>query len=204
MIRQKFLECVAKYTADVKKQQMLWREIETKYSGADRHYHNLTHLDAMLAQLEVQKEQFHHWDTILFAIVYHDLVYSCLKRTNEELSAKMAAKRLAEISFPEEEITFCRQLILATKKHEPGDEETNLFTDADLSILGADSRAYQAYSRQIRQEYAIYPDLVYNPGRRKVLLHFLEMESIYKTKAFSDQYELAAKNNLLAELASLE
>jgi hypothetical protein len=40
-------------------------------------------------------------------------------------------------------------------------------------------------------------------GRRKVLKHFLEMESIFKTKYFQDKYEDQARMNISAELKSL-
>lgn len=203
MIKQDFLESLRKYTTDSSQQRTMWAEIEKNYSKSDRHYHNLVHLNSMLAELRMHRDKFDNWDTIIFAITYHDLVYSSLKNNNEERSAEIASKRLCNISYPEKLIAFCRQLILATKKHEPSDAETNLFTDADLAILGSDPETYREYSKQIRLEYSIYPDIVYNPGRKKVLIHFLKMDSIYKTKVFSDKYELAAKNNLQTELAKL-
>jgi predicted metal-dependent HD superfamily phosphohydrolase len=203
MIKLEFIASLKKYTADSELQQTMWNEVEKKYSGTDRHYHNLTHLNAMLNELTTHKDKFTNWDAIIFAIVYHDLIYSSLKSDNEERSAEVAVKRLTSISFPESLITLCRQLILATKRHEEADAETNTFTDADLSILGAEPATYKEYTHQIRREYSIYPDLIYNPGRRKVLTHFLEMSSIYKTKAFSDKYEAAARINLQAELTAL-
>ncbi|MDI3322235.1 hypothetical protein [Pinibacter soli] len=48
-------------------------------------------------------------------------------------------------------------------------------------------------------EYAIYPDLIYKPGRKQVLLHFLEMKRIFKTKEFYEKYETAARENLKKE-----
>jgi predicted metal-dependent HD superfamily phosphohydrolase len=44
---------------------------------------------------------------------------------------------------------------------------------------------------------------MYNPGRKKVLTHFLKMDNIYKTNEFSDRYEQNAKTNMQAELNSL-
>ena len=203
MIEEEFIGSLKNYTVDGEQRQIMWSEVEKNYSRPDRHYHNLTHLNSMLTELNLYKDKFNNWDTIIFAIVYHDLVYNTLKSNNEERSAEMAIKRLTKIAFPEKEITFCAQLIHATKKHEPGDQETNLFTDADLSILGADPETYKAYSKQIRLEYSIYPDLIYNPGRKKVLTHFLKMHKIYKTNDFSDRYEQNAKTNIQTELNSL-
>jgi predicted metal-dependent HD superfamily phosphohydrolase len=203
MIKKEFIDSLKNYTVDSEQRLTMWNEVEKNYSKSDRHYHNLTHLNSMLTELKLYKGKFNNWDTIVFAIVYHDLVYNTLKSKNEEQSAEVAIKRLTKIAFPEKLITFCSQLILATKKHEPSDSETNLFTDADLSILGSDPETYKAYSKQIRLEYSIYPDMMYNPGRKKVLTHFLKMDNIYKTNEFSDRYEQNAKTNLQTELNSL-
>jgi predicted metal-dependent HD superfamily phosphohydrolase len=92
---------------------------------------------------------------------------------------------------------------MATKRHEPSDDEIDLFTDADLSILGSSPDVYQLYSQQVRQEYSIYPDLLYKAGRKKMLLHFLEMEHIYKTSFFRNKYETTARRNLENELGGL-
>jgi predicted metal-dependent HD superfamily phosphohydrolase len=203
MIKDEFLKSLSNYTTDNSQQFTLWNEIEKSYSKSDRHYHNLTHLEAVLNELSIHKTKFTSWDAIVFAIAYHDIVYNTLKSNNEERSADLAIKRLSSTSFPAESIVWCGELIRATKKHEPADYETNLFTDADLSILGSDFSTYNDYAKKIRREYSIYPDLVYNPGRKKVLLHFLEMKSIFKTKEFSDKYELSAKANIQSELNSL-
>lgn len=203
MIKQEFIESLKNYATDSEQRLTMWNEVEKNYTKPDRHYHNLAHLNSMLAELKMYKDKFQNWDAIIFAITYHDLIYNSLKSNNEERSADIAIKRLTNISFSEELLNLCRQLILATKKHEPSDFETNLFTDADLSILGSDSMTYKEYSKQIRREYSIYPDILYNPGRKKVLTHFLEMVNIYKTKEFSGRYELNAKTNIQIELNSL-
>ncbi|HEY0656593.1 MAG TPA: hypothetical protein VGD65_25845 [Chryseosolibacter sp.] len=204
MIKLEFFQAISKYTSRADVQQAMWEEIEKNYSGSRRHYHTISHLDSMLAELIIHQPQFDNWDTIVFAISYHDIIYNSLKSDNEERSAAIAVKRLKAIGFPAMCIDFCSQLILTTKKHEPRDVQTNLFTDADLSILGSDSARYAEYTRQIRKEYSIYPDIIYNRGRVKVLKHFLAMDSIYKTKAFADLYEEKARANIEAELAGLQ
>jgi predicted metal-dependent HD superfamily phosphohydrolase len=55
----------------------------------------------------------------------------------------------------------------------------------------------------VRREYSIYPDLLYKPGRKKVLQHFLNMEHIFKTIHFYTLYEQNARNNLNREIAEL-
>ncbi|MBL7871260.1 MAG: hypothetical protein JNM78_06600 [Cyclobacteriaceae bacterium] len=199
MIQEEFIDSVKHY-ANQEKGDFLWREVEQAYSANSRHYHTLAHLENLLAQLNPLKAQFKNWDTIVFAMVYHDVVYNVLKNKNEAKSADFAVKRLRAISFPAEHIEQCKKLILATQKHETGDVEVNLFTDADLSVLGATLEAYKQYAVQVRKEYKLYPDLVYNSGRKKVLQHFLAMPRIYKTDFFYEKYEAAARRNLEWEL----
>jgi predicted metal-dependent HD superfamily phosphohydrolase len=84
------------------------------------------------------------------------------------------------------------------------DSDINIFTDADLSVLGQDWNTYENYLIQIRKEYSIYPDFVYNSGRKKVLQHFLSMERIFKTNNFFEKLEAQAKENLQRELEQLQ
>jgi predicted metal-dependent HD superfamily phosphohydrolase len=42
---------------------------------------------------------------------------------------------------------------------------------------------------------------MYNPGRKKVLQHFLDMKSIFKTPYFIQKFETQAAKNLIAEIA---
>ncbi|HXL55890.1 MAG TPA: hypothetical protein VN958_06525 [Chitinophagaceae bacterium] len=44
---------------------------------------------------------------------------------------------------------------------------------------------------------------MYNEGRKKVLMHFLEMNRIFKTDEFYNQFEKQARENLKRELKEL-
>jgi predicted metal-dependent HD superfamily phosphohydrolase len=204
MLKETFTELLLHYTNDNKLITELWEEIEKRYSGKSRHYHTLTHLENVLEQLTAIKAQIQNWATVLFTLFYHDIVYNTLKSDNEEESANLAEKRMKQLALPATMIENCKMQILATKTHiiSP-DSDTNYFTDADLSILGQDWETYTHYYKSIRREYSIYPDLVYNPGRKKVLTHFIQMDSIYKTAFFNDKCEVQAKQNIQKELALL-
>lgn len=202
MIREHFVQSIQHYTTG-ERANVYWEEIAKHYTASGRHYHTLTHLNHLLQELLPHRQAFKNWDTIVFAIAYHDIIYNTLRRNNEEKSAAFAARVLRETSFPESEIETCLAIIRATQNHEPADAQTNLFTDADLAILGASPQQYENYIVQIRREYRYYPDLLYIPGRKKVLRHFLGMKSIYKTDIFHRQYEAQARINMKNELAVL-
>jgi len=175
------------------------------YSDKKRFYHNFSHIENLLAQLGEFKEMFSDWETVVLAVFYHDVIYNTRKNDNEEKSAMFAAKQLAKLNFPSARIAKCKRLILATKLHENvNDNDINLFTDADLSILGSEWETYLAYAKNIRKEYNLYPDLVYNPGRKKALKHFLDMQRIFKTEEFFERHERLARKNLECEFRKLE
>ena len=204
MLKETYFQLLEKHTDDKNLIREFWQEIESNYTNPNRHYHTLNHIQNLLNQLLAVKADIQEWDTILFTLFYHDLIYSATKPDNEEQSALIAEKRMRQISVQTVVIADCRKQILATKSHlECADIDTNLFTDADLSILGADWETYSIYSQNVRKEYSIYPDLVYNPGRKKLLKHFLEMTRIYKTDYFYSKLEELAKCNLLGELDTL-
>jgi predicted metal-dependent HD superfamily phosphohydrolase len=204
MLKQTFLRLLSNYSVSDNLAIELWNEIETKHSGKKRHYHTLSHLENLLLQLLEVKTTIYHWDTILFTLYYHDSVYNVLQSDNEEKSAALAGQRMTQMAIPSAMIVDCKAQILATKKHlDNTDTDTNYFTDADLCILGSDWETYSTYFKNVRQEYAIYPDVIYLPGRRKVLTHFLAMQRIFKTDYFYTKFEQQAKQNLQKELALL-
>lgn len=203
-LKQTFLQLVARYQPDTQLAEKCWKEITHHYAEAHRHYHTLAHLENLFGLFNALESEIADRDAMAFAIFYHDLVYNPTSNQNEIQSAERACERLQELSFPENRIAKCRNLILATQTHtQATDHDTDLFTDMDLAILGQDWDAYQTYARQVRQEYAVYPDALYNPGRKKVLEHFLQMPRIYKTPCFFQWLEARAKANLKVEIALL-
>jgi len=192
------------YTQDIGLVESFWQEIILQYGGAGRFYHTLVHLEHIYGQVLPLKPDIEDWDTLLFTLFYHDIIYNALRKDNEEKSAEIAEAHLSALGYPPERISRCKAQIIATKSHvESSEQDTNLFLDADLSILGQEFSIYKTYTQQIRKEYAMYPDLLYRPGRKKVLQHFLGMDSIFKTRYFQEKYEASAKKNLQAELAQL-
>jgi len=204
MFEQVFKEQVARVTDQQEMIENLWTEVEKKYSKPGRHYHTLSHLEDLLLQLSAIKDSISDWQTLIFAIAYHDIIYDPLKHNNEEKSAQVAFERLSGLSASANQRQKCYWQIMATKHHQlSDDDDTNFFTDADLAILGYDEDRYTQYCSQIRKEYKLYPDFVYKGGRQKVLRHFLQMKHIYKTDYFRDKYEQQARENLNTELLRL-
>lgn len=200
MLKKTYIQLLTKYTEDEVFIIALWNEIEGYYSNTNRFYHNLQHLEHTLYELISVKKQIENWDAILFAFYYHDIIYDSIQSNNEELSAIIASERMKEIGVSKNTIDLTQHIILATQTHQfSKNKDVNYFTDADLSILGQDWKAYHRYFENIRKEYASYPDLTYFAGREKVLVHFLNMDQIFKTSFFKLKYEKQARINLKKE-----
>jgi predicted metal-dependent HD superfamily phosphohydrolase len=183
----------------------VWQEIENAYSKKVRYYHNLNHISKMLASSNHYKSNINDLKTLQLAIFYHDIVYSAKQKDNEEKSAMVAEKTLLNLKYPENLIEKCKQFILATKNHANflNNSDLNYFLDFDLEILSAPWDEYLNYTQQIRKEYKIFPDILYKPGRKKVLEHFLNLDNIYKTKEYHDKFESLARQNLKQEIELL-
>lgn len=204
MLQKTFLKLLSNYNVNENLQLIFWDEIKKHYSNRNRYYHNLQHLENILNQLSEIRTEINNWNVILFSLFYHDVIYDVSSSINEEKSAELAIKRMFEISVSENEIELCKEIILATKSHTIStNNDINYFTDADLSVLGQPWEIYSNYYKDIRKEYGIYPEPVYNSGRKKVIKHFLEMERIFKTEFFYNKFENQAKINLLNEFKTL-
>lgn len=181
-----------------------WYEIEKRYSQKNRHYHNLTHLENMFSELKSVENKILHLDAISFSVFYHDIIYDATSKSNEEKSAEFAKDRLERAGLHANQINEISKQIIATKLHQASENtDINYLLDADLSILGKDDESYLVYTKQIRKEYSIYPDFLYQPGRKKVLHHFLNLDSIFKTDYFKGKYEVQARKNIGIELKTL-
>lgn len=203
-LKERFSQNCLACTQDQNLIEDLWSEIENKYSEKGRHYHNLEHLENMFSELDFVKDKISNFSLISFSVFYHDVIYDATSTINEEKSAEFAELRLKKLNVSQDPIEKISAQIIATKSHQQSeDNDTNYLLDADLSILGKDLETYLDYTKNIRKEYFIYPDLLYKPGRKKVLKHFLELENIFKTEIFKKKYEVRAKENILFEIKNL-
>lgn len=175
------------------------------YSEPGRHYHTKEHIAAMLRQSDACAELLQDKTATDLAILYHDIVYDASRKDNEEASADRAAAELKQLGISDERITRVTALIHATKHHTADGAISDLhyLLDFDLGALGGSQQVYDVYAEGIRKEYSMYPDALYNPGRKSVLNHFLGMDFIYKTPYFRERYETQARQNLQREYNSL-
>lgn len=191
------------------------KELALFYSGSTRHYHSISHVDALLTLLATHRERFADADAVEAAIWFHDAIYDprAQGHANELESAQLAVDRLSrsdDLSGDAERLVRIREMIKATATHTVpaslnGTEAADaaMFLDMDISILGADEGTFDKYEAAVRKEYDFVADDVWREGRTAVLKRFCEREWIYHSELFRGLFEDAARRNLKRSIERL-
>lgn len=201
---RQWLELLKPFSVPPSRAEEIFDCLVNAYSEPGRFYHNLSHIEDVLAtivQLTGQSSQ----PDLQLAAWFHDAVYDTHAKDNEEKSAVLAGDLLQEMRIPSPIVANVQRLILLTKHHvvDKEDEEGEILIDADLAILGESQDRYEEYAKAIRQEYAWVAEADYRAGRSKILTDFLKRARIYHTKAMFAACEQTARKNLSAEIEEL-
>ncbi|TGV76418.1 hypothetical protein EN801_037870, partial [Mesorhizobium sp. M00.F.Ca.ET.158.01.1.1] len=129
------------------------------------------------------------------AIWFHDAIYDSRAKDNEAQSAALAEQKLAGRTDAGR-LSRVSAMILATATHQlplfddaAATRDASLFLDMDLSILGADAVAFDAYERAVRREYGWVEEPMWRAGRGAVLKTFLARPHIFHTQEFQQRFE---------------
>jgi predicted metal-dependent HD superfamily phosphohydrolase len=183
----------------------LYEELVARYSDPERHYHTLQHLDECFARLAESRQLAEHAHEIELALWFHDAVYDVRRQDNEERSASWAEEVSLGAGLTQHVAANVRDLIMATRHDAiPVTVDGKLLVDIDLAILGAPAERFDEYERQVRQEYAWVPDLLFCSKRREILEAFLARPSIFSTGYFQAKYEAQARVNLERSITALQ
>lgn len=187
------------------RQAAMWNELVGRHAEAQRHYHTLTHVEALVATLMKHEESLQSPAQVLMAAFFHDAIYDPRVTGNEAQSANLAAGFLMETEIEEAFVTSVRGLIFATAGHmqKVATGDAAWFLDADLQILGASAEDYDDYAAAIRREYDFVPEADYRAGRSAILQSFLDAPQIYRTSTMREKLEDRARMNLTREIMSL-
>lgn len=185
----------------------VWAAVDDGYSEDHRAYHGWIHISALLKALEAVRSEPEFadvdFDNLELAIFFHDVVYEPRFSDNEAQSARLFESAAA--GMPPERVKHVSDMILATARHEAGDDpSTRLLLDLDLGILGASLTEYQRYAAAIRAEYEHVPPREWLVGRSKVIEKFLARPVIYQTDYFRSRLEESARERVSEELQSLQ
>nr|WP_305069950.1 hypothetical protein [Flavobacterium covae] len=200
-MRNLFIETLSSLNFNHLEINTRWELVDKNYSKKNRYYHNWIHIEAMTKNWLEYKNQLENPIEVLLGIYYHDVIYVSTRKDNELKSAQLIFKEFKKSK--EIDLNIIYNLILCTQTHNATTNDEKWLVDFDLQILGKDWKIYKNYCEQIRKEYRIYPNFMYNPSRKKALLHFLDKETIYQTEPFRTQYEKQARENIKREIGLL-
>lgn len=183
-----------------------------------RAYHHSGHLSQMLSDLDrlyAHRTQGSTPLALILAAWFHDAVYEGAPGEDERRSEQLASASLKPLVtaglLTEQEQQMVSLLVHATATHElpesadlpAGYEPTDiqLFLDADMAILAADSARYRRYLRGVRSEYSHFDNEAFRTGRTTFLRSILGRERIFLSEEAFKLWEEPARANLRAELS---
>jgi len=177
--------------------ESVFNDLYARYTGPDRHYHDISHIAASLVELDGVRHLARDPAAIELAIWFHDCIYDGRRLDNEERSAAVARQALKQMGADARLIDSVCQLILATKHATaPATPDEQLLCDIDLVPLGASNEIFDSNGQLIRQEYSHLDDHTYTTGRAQILQGFLARPHIFSTDTYSKRYERQARSNL--------
>ncbi|KQP20498.1 hypothetical protein [Pseudorhodoferax sp. Leaf267] len=183
----------------------LMQKLLDAYAEPQRKYHTVQHLSECLTLMGQHLHLAIEPGEVEMALWFHDAIYHVQARDNELRSAEWAAAQLRAAGVVEQRIAHITQHILATRHSAlPQGPDQMLLVDIDLSILGAPRPRFDAYERQVREEYAWVPEALFRRKRQQVLAEFLARSPIYNTPALRAAREDQARDNLAHSLQQLK
>ena len=183
-----------------------------------RAYHHSGHLSQMLTDLDrlyAHRTQGSTPLALILAAWFHDAVYEGAPGEDERRSEQLASASLEPLVtaglLTDQELQMVSLLVRATATHELPESadlpqgyepaDLQLFLDADMAILAADSVRYRRYLRGVRSEYSHFDDEAFRTGRTTFLRSILGRERIFLSEEAFKLWEEPARANLRAELS---
>ncbi|MFE3073460.1 hypothetical protein [Streptomyces sp. NPDC059247] len=183
-------------------------DLLARWAEPQRRYHTVDHLRAVLDRVDELADQGGEGgelELVRLAAWFHDVVYRPDRSENEERSAALAERALAEAGLTPREVAEVARLVRLTTTHDPagGDLNGETLCDADLAVLAGDPDAYGEYAAAIREEYAFVPPDAYREGRAAVLRQLLSLPRLFRTPYGAAVWEARARENVAREIAEL-
>ncbi|MFI0963921.1 hypothetical protein ACH4S8_21265 [Streptomyces sp. NPDC021080] len=179
-----------------------------RWAEPQRRYHTTDHLLAVLGHIDVLEahgERAEDPAAVRLAAWFHDAVYLPDRSENEERSARLAERALAELGVAPARTAEVARLVRLTVTHDPADDDTDgaVLCDADLAVLASPPAAYAAYTAAVREEYAFVPDPAFRTGRAAVLRQLLDLPRLFRTSYGDRTWTGPARRNMETELAAI-
>jgi len=183
----------------------MWAELEAAYQTPPRAYHNIQHVHEVAVHYRhvATSIDWKYPKEVFLAVLYHDAIYLAGRKDNEARSAELAVEAVGKYLASESiDLKKLSNLIELTARHghlQPDnlDEDSKLFLDCDMAILGAEAAQFLAYDKAIASEYrGKLPGWMFQFYRRKFLKNLLDSPRIYLSEFFLESHEVRARANI--------
>lgn len=200
LLQQRWQALASGYCSDSTIIEAYWKDILNRYQEPHRAFHTVNHLQYIFNELHTVECT----DSMNFSVWYHDIIYKPGSNKNKKNSAIYATAALNHLSVPKNIQHNVKIMIEATQLHHSEDNQTQLFLDADMAILGSSSAQYSQYLKALKREFNSIPKVLYNRGRKRFIMQTLSAEKIFNSDYFGQRYEQQARENLTNEMARIQ
>lgn len=169
-----------------------------EYNGPTRVYHETSHIFSCLQQAE----QYQLAPSGILALFYHDIVYIPGYDGNEKASVTWFLNdfRFLLGNLNVNANPICDFIRATSHQATPENETEALVCDIDMSILASEPHLFDAYDREIKEEFCMYSDADYKVGRRAFLEKLLAKPIFYSRQFVEGGFEKKARENIQRRL----
>ena len=191
--------------------------LRAAYRSPPRAYHDWSHVEEVLGHY-ADVGAGPGWGRPVeawLAVLYHDAIYEPGRRDNEARSGRLATEHIArwlpDAGVDADRVRALIELTARHGQHMPEDfgsvaepDDVRHFLDCDMAILGAEPARFDAYDRDISEEYRGHvPAWLFRRNRRRFLRALLGSPRIYLSDLFHQRYDARARENLRRAIARL-
>ncbi|BCE01195.1 dephospho-CoA kinase [Marinicellulosiphila megalodicopiae] len=179
----------------------IFLDLMNHYSESHRTYHNIGHLVELFEYFEQYKYKLNDPTSVAMALFFHDVIYDVSSSSNEKNSTIYARKALKKLNVDVKIIDRVEALINMTASHDvtDNDEDSKLFLDMDMAILGVSNTQYIKYCKAVECEYLSHYSIEqFKKGRKDFLSVFKEKDRVFLT----DEFENTLGENVFVNIKS--
>lgn len=187
------------------KSVQLSRDLHIEYSKDFRACHNMDWLTGHLGEFTSVYGEFENPKQSVMAILFGSYVFDPRREDNEERSADYVRNVCKNLGMSAQFAHNVTSMILSTKHNSYNiiDNDTDLVTDIDISVLGSSPEKFGEYRKNLRKEYSWMYDDTFTKAETLFFEKFSHRAHIYSSDVFRKKLEKQAKENVTAALRDI-
>lgn len=182
----------------------VYRDLETSYNEAHRHYHTGEHIGHCLRQLDLARNETEDSDAIEMALWFHDVEYDPQAPDNELRSAERFRKLAQDVMDRDLENQIYRLIMVTMHSDPPEAMDEKFVVDIDLSSFGLPWDEFLADSGKVEAEFSHLSSREFAQRNYRFLKSLAERSYIFSTQFYRDLFEQTARDNIVRRMRLLQ